>query len=74
MISAVYTKQDVADLLKVNVRTIERLMSSGALGFSMVSAKPRITSAHVQAYLDSTERPAKSVRKPSRKAHSSSTQ
>lgn len=47
-----FTTKEVADMLKVSKRTVERLKNTGELGWYRVGGSTRIAPAHLQAYLD----------------------
>ena len=47
------TKRDASALLRVSVRTVERLIASGSLRTVTVSASPRIRRSDLEAYVNS---------------------
>ena len=48
----VYTPKEVADLLQVSSRTIDRLIKAGKLAASKVASKTRITEMQLTQYLE----------------------
>ncbi len=46
------TKQEVADLLKVSLRTVSRLIEKGELPYHKMERTVRIRREDVEAYLD----------------------
>lgn len=52
-----YTKREVAAMLKVSVRTVERLIANDAMLATMVGSNVRIAQSEYLAYRDRNTRP-----------------
>lgn len=50
------TKPELADMLKVSERTINREMSSGKLSFVLIAGRARFWDHHIQEYIRSNEK------------------
>ena len=49
----------VAELIRVHVSTVSRLMDSGKLGFYQIGRRRVVGATHLEQYLSAAERPAK---------------
>ncbi len=45
-------KKDVADILQISLRTLERMMKSGGIKYVQINKKPRFLDDHITEYLN----------------------
>lgn len=61
MLSSLLTKQDVADYLKADTRTVQRLMATGKVSSMKIGRLVRFDPAKLTKELARLERPAQTI-------------